>query len=325
MTSESPVLSVSDLVVEYVTDGYAIRPLDGFCMEAAASELLALVGPSGSGKTTLLSVLSAMIPATSGTVTMNGTNVLKLGGRELEDFRRSQIGIVFQGFNLVPSLSARENVAAPLLIAGVRRGEALRRADAVLDEVDMADRAHHRPSRLSGGQQQRVAVARGLVGDPKILLADEPTANLDLISAEAVIGLLQALRDRGRTIIISTHDARLLPAADRVVEMTQEPTQPEETSKLANFAAGEVIFRQSDPSDYVYEIRSGTIEVIRELVGGGEERLATREAGNYVGELGPILGFPRSAMVRAVSEVSLAPLTAQQFKAKTSTHSRGSD
>ncbi|MEE9417118.1 MAG: ATP-binding cassette domain-containing protein [Acidimicrobiales bacterium] len=325
MTSESPVLSVSDLVVEYVTDGYAIRPLDGFCMEAAASELLALVGPSGSGKTTLLSVLSAMIPATSGTVTMNGTNVLKLGGRELEDFRRSQIGIVFQGFNLVPSLSARENVAAPLLIAGVRRGEALRRADAVLDEVDMADRAHHRPSRLSGGQQQRVAVARGLVGDPKILLADEPTANLDLISAEAVIGLLQALRDRGRTIIISTHDARLLPAADRVVEMTQEPTQPEETSKLANFAAGEVIFRQSDPSDYVYEIRSGTIEVIRELVGGGEERLATREAGNYVGELGPILGFPRSATVRAVSKVSLAPLTAHQFKAKTSTHSRGSD
>lgn len=323
MTTQHPVLSVSELVVEYITDGYAIRPLDGFCMEARASELLALVGPSGSGKTTLLSVLSAMIPATGGSVTMNGTDVLSLSGRALEDFRRSHIGIVFQGFNLVPSLSARENVAAPLLIAGVRRSEALKRADAVLEEVDMADRGNHRPNRLSGGQQQRVAVARGLVGDPEILLADEPTANLDLISAEAVIGLLRGLRDRGRTIIISTHDARLLPAADRVVEMTQMPTQPEEKSELLSFAAGDVVFRQSDPSDYVYEIRSGTIEVIRELAGGAEERLATREAGNYVGELGPILGFPRSATVRAVSDVSLALLTAQQFKKKTSSLTRG--
>ncbi|MGI9594524.1 MAG: ABC transporter ATP-binding protein, partial [Acidimicrobiales bacterium] len=153
------VVSVEDLVVEYQSEGYAVRPLDGFSMSADEGELVALLGPSGSGKTTLLSVLSGMVPATSGTVTIDGVDVLRLAGSDLQNYRRNRIGIVFQGFNLIHSLNARENVAAPLLVAGISRSRALVRADALLDEVGMSDRGSHRPTELSGGQQQRVAVA----------------------------------------------------------------------------------------------------------------------------------------------------------------------
>ena len=320
------ILDVDELVVEYQSEGYSVRPLDRFSMTANRGELLALLGPSGSGKTTLLSVLSGMVPATSGAVTIDGIDVLQLSGSALQDFRRKTIGIVFQGFNLIPSLNARENVAAPLLVAGVSRKEALARADELLAEVGMAERAGHKPNQLSGGQQQRVAVARGLVGDPAVLLADEPTANLDLISAEAVISLLRGLRASGRTIVISTHDNRLLPACDRVVEMGIAPADPGSEDEadsteghgasLIEFSAGDVVFRQGDQSDYVYEIESGTIEVYRELAGGAEEVLAELTAGNYVGELGPLLGFPRSASIRAISDVRLLPMTSQEFKLK---------
>jgi putative ABC transport system ATP-binding protein len=332
-TNPSPAVQVDGLVVEYQSEGYAVRPLDGFSMSAERGELVALLGPSGSGKTTLLSVLSGMIPATAGSVTIDGIDVLGLSGSALQEFRRTTIGIVFQGFNLIPSLNARENVAAPLLVAGVGRTEALAKADALLAEVGMAERADHKPNQLSGGQQQRVAVARGLIGDPAVLLADEPTANLDLISAEAVISLLRGLRESGRTILISTHDNRLLPACDRVIEMSIEAragaadaTTASDAAASGNpsladsprreLAAGELLFRQGDHSDFVYEIESGTVEVYRELVDGGEEVLATRTDGNYVGELGPLLGFPRSASVRAVSDVALVALTAQEFKLK---------
>ncbi len=227
----SPYLvAVDDLVVEYTTDRYTVRPLDGFCLHAPPGQLVALLGPSGSGKTTLLSILSGMIPATSGTVTVNNTDVLALKGNALEQYRRSTIGIVFQGFNLIPSLTARENVAAPLLLAGTKRKVALARADQLLDEVGLGDRGGHKPVQMSGGQQQRVAVARGLVGDPMVLLADEPTANLGHISAESVVELLRRLRDRGRTIVISTHDERLLPAVAQFKASAERSTTATESA-----------------------------------------------------------------------------------------------
>lgn len=312
-----PVLRIQDLTVEYETDGYAVRPLEGFNLDAEPGQLVGLLGPSGSGKTTLLSVLGGMVPAKSGRVSVEGIDVLSLKGAALRDYRRNTIGIVFQGFNLLPSLSARENVAAPLLVAGSSRRDALRRADQLLEEVGMADRAEHRPNHLSGGQQQRVAVARGLVADPPLLLADEPTANLDLISAEAVISLLRQLRESGRTIIISTHDNRLLPAIDRIVEMVpgggddaEERLAPEPLT----VEPGSVLFRQGDTSDFVYEIVDGTIEVVRELVDGSEELLAELTTGNYVGELGPLLGFPRSATVKSRSGATVQAMTVQEFK-----------
>ncbi|MEM7321624.1 MAG: ATP-binding cassette domain-containing protein [Actinomycetota bacterium] len=311
-----PVVRIQDLVVEYETDGYAVRPLDGFNMDAEPGQLVGLLGPSGSGKTTLLSALGGMVPAKEGRVSVEGIDVLSLRGAALRDYRRNTIGIVFQGFNLLPSLSARENVAAPLLVAGTGRREALRRADQLLEEVGIADRSEHRPAQLSGGQQQRVAVARGLVANPPLLLADEPTANLDLISAEAVISLLRRLRESGRTIIISTHDNRLLPAIDRIVEMAPSGAD-EDTSTTPDdrtLAAGEVLFQQGDSSDFVYEIQTGSLEVVRELTDGTEEHLATLTTGNYVGELGPLLGFPRSATVRTSDGATLRAMTVQEFK-----------
>jgi len=309
------MVAIDNLVVEYMTDRYTVRPLDGFTMHAPPGQLVALLGPSGSGKTTLLSMLSGMIEAHSGSVVVDGIDVLALKGKALEQYRRNTIGIVFQGFNLIPSLTARENVAAPLLIAGTKRKVALARADALLDEVGLADRGHHKPLHLSGGQQQRVAVARGIVGDPLVLLADEPTANLDHISAEAVVELLRRLRDRGRTIIISTHDDRLLPAMDQVVTMHADHPPPEVTMQAVHLAPGEVLFVQMATSDYIYAIVEGTVEIVREYADGTNAVIATREAGAYVGELGPMLDFPRSATVRARDHVKLMPLTIEQFKA----------
>lgn len=313
--TKNSLVAIDDLVVEYTTDRYTVRPLDNFSMHAPPGELVALLGPSGSGKTTLLSILSGMIEATSGSVGVNGIDVLGLKGAALESYRRDTIGIVFQGFNLIPSLNARENVAAPLLVAGANRRAALERADLLLEEVGLGDRGSHKPLQLSGGQQQRVAVARGLVGDPMVLLADEPTANLDHISAESVVALLRKLRARGRTIVISTHDDRLLPAVDQVVQMHPDQVAPEIVLDEVDLVPGEVLFRQSGPSDYVYAILEGTVEVVREYTDGKSAVIATRDAGAYVGELGPLLGFPRSATVRAKGRVKLMPLTIDQFKA----------
>jgi len=310
------LIQIDDLVVEYTTDRYSVRPLDGFTMHAPPGQLLALLGPSGSGKTTLLSILSGMIAATSGTVQVDGTDVLALRGAALEQYRRKTIGIVFQGFNLIPSLNARENVAAPLLMAGTKRKVALARADELLDEVGLGDRGGHKPIQMSGGQQQRVAVARGLVGDPLVLLADEPTANLDHISAESVVELLRRLRDRGRTIVISTHDDRLLPAVDQVVAMHPDHPLPElelEPQDI-DLVPGEILFRQSSPSDFVYAIVEGTVDIVREYADGTSAVIAERAAGSYVGELGPMLDFPRSATVRAQNRVKLRPMTVEQFK-----------
>ncbi len=155
-----PALVVDDLVVEYVHDGYAVRPLDGLSFSADPGELVVLLGPSGCGKTTLLSCLGGILTPTSGTITVGDTRVSSLSRRELDAYRREQIGFVFQAFNLIPSLTARENIAVPLMLTGQARPAALARADELLDLVGLADRAHHRPSKLSGGQQQRVAIAR---------------------------------------------------------------------------------------------------------------------------------------------------------------------
>lgn len=221
-----PRITIDNLVVEYKTEHHTVRPIDNFSMQAQPGHLVALLGPSGSGKTTLLSTLGGMVRATSGSVLVNRIDVRALAGKELENYRRKTIGIVFQGFNLIPSLNARENVAAPLLIAGTNRQFALARADELLAEVDLCEYGEHKPGHLSTGQQQRVAVARGLVGDPLVLLADEPTANLDRASAQSVVDLLGRLRERGRTIVIATHDERLLPAVDQIVQLYDDYRPP---------------------------------------------------------------------------------------------------
>ena len=307
-------LVVDDLVVEFVHDGYAIRPLDGLSFEAQAGELVVLLGPSGCGKTTLLSCLGGILTPTSGTIRVGDLAVTDLKGKDLDQYRRGEIGFVFQAFNLIPSLTARENIAVPLTLTGSSHADAFARADHLLNEVGLAERGDHLPSKLSGGQMQRVAVARGLGHDPKLLLADEPTANLDHIQAEAIIRLLQGLRDDGRMIVVSTHDARLVPIADRIVQMVPPHGEPEQPVQQLSFGAGHSIFEQGDASDLVYVITSGEVDVIRVLADGSEEHLNRIGAGAYFGELGTFLGFPRSASCRAHSDVELTAYSPRVFR-----------
>jgi putative ABC transport system ATP-binding protein len=285
-------------------------------MSADPGELVVLLGPSGSGKTTLLSCLGGILQPTSGTIIVDDVDVTRLAERERERYRRTRVGFVFQAFNLVPSLSARENVAVPLLLNGVSRRAALTTADDLLRRVGLAERANHKPAALSGGQQQRVALARGLIGDPAVLLADEPTANLDYIAAEAVIELLRALRDDGRVVVVSTHDARLVPIADRVVHMAEDATGKDAEPIAVSYARGETIFRQGDRSELVYTIDDGEVDVMRVQADGSELHIATLGPGHYVGELGPMLGFPRSATVRARTDVELTAYGVRQFRSR---------
>jgi len=316
MSSQPPAgLVVDALVKEYVGDGYVVKVLDEVSFHAKPGELVVLLGPSGSGKSTLLSCLGGMLSPTSGTIRLNEVDVTSASGKAIDAYRKHHVGFVFQGFNLIPSLNARENVAVPLIVAETEsRRTALAKADELLERVGLGDRTRRKPSQLSGGQQQRVAVARGLINDPDLLLADEPTANLDHIQAEAVIGLFRELRSQGRVVVVSTHDARLLPVADRVVRMTPEGIEPDQGTHEVRVSAGSVVFRQEDPPDYVYVIESGSVEIVRELVDDETERLATLGRGQYFGELGAMLGFPRSATARAVDEVVLTAMPPHEFR-----------
>ena len=308
-------LVVDGLVKEYAGDGYAVRVLDGLSFHALPGELVVLLGPSGSGKSTLLSCLGGMLSPTSGSIRLNDVEVTGVTGKALDEYRKRHVGFVFQGFNLIPSLTARENVAVPLIVSKVvSRSEALSRADAMLDRVGLSERTRHKPAQLSGGQQQRVAVARGLVTDPDLLIADEPTANLDHIQAEAVIGLFRELRSQGRVIVVSTHDARLVPVADRVVRMTPDGIEPDQGAHEVRVPAGSNVFRQEDPPDFVYVVVSGEVEIVRELIDGSTERLASLGPGQYFGELGAMLGFPRSATARAVGDVVLTAMPPHEFR-----------
>jgi putative ABC transport system ATP-binding protein len=307
-------LAVRDLVVEFVHDGYAVRPLDGLSFHGKAGELVVLLGPSGCGKTTLLSCLGGILTPTAGSVQLGHVEVTRLRGRQLDDYRRREVGFVFQAFNLLPSLTARENVAMPMVLTGHERSEAFARADELLALMGMTERANHKPAKLSGGQQQRVALARGLGHRPPLLLADEPTANLDHIQAETILRLLRTIRSEGHLIVVSTHDARLVPIADRIVQMVPDMEESDRDPAALKLAAGTSLFEQGDPSDVVYMIDDGEIDIIRILAGGGEEHLARLGPGQYCGELGPLMGFPRSASARAATDVRLTVMSPHEFR-----------
>jgi putative ABC transport system ATP-binding protein len=213
--------------------------LRGVDMDVSAGQMTLLVGPSGCGKTTLISIIAGLLDPTAGDLTVLGKDMRRLKGRALVEFRGRNIGFVFQQYNLLPALTSAENAAVPLLIAGVRRKEAVERAKAILESVNLGDRAQSLPSQLSGGQQQRVAIARALVHEPKLLVCDEPTAALDAHSGHTVMELLRKVAVQpGRAVIVVTHDNRVFEFGDRIIHMSDGRIERVETPARVAQAAG---------------------------------------------------------------------------------------
>jgi len=307
-------LRTRNLVVEYPSGGNAIRAIDGLDLELDAGSLTVLLGPSGCGKTTLLSCLGGLLTPTSGRITVGDVHVTALNRRAMSKYRRHNVGIVFQAFNLVPSLTALENVLVPLRAAGRPRGAARERAKKLLTRVGLQDRMTHRPGDLSGGQQQRVAVARAIALDPPLILADEPTAHLDYLQVEEMLRLIRDLAAGERMVVVATHDPRLLPLADRVVEMVPTTTLVNRAHETIHLEAGTVLFNQGALADLVYIVAEGELEMVRQLPGGGHEVLRVAKAGDYFGEIGPVFGLPRSATVRARTDAAVDGYSVPAFR-----------
>jgi len=220
------VVTVQDVSKTYRLGKLNVTALAGVSLTVAAGEFLAVAGPSGSGKTTLLNLIGCLDTPSAGEIAIDGEPVTRLSPGRRADLRARKLGFVFQTFNLIPVLTAWENVEYPLLIHR-RGGDVAARVKRALEQVGLAERARHRPAELSGGQLQRVAIARALVGEPALVLADEPTANLDSRTGHEIVELMRSLnRERGTTFVFSTHDPRIMKAADRVLAMSDGRLHP---------------------------------------------------------------------------------------------------
>jgi len=214
----------------------------------------------------------------------------------------------------VPSLTAIENVMVPLSSTGISRRAAHKRAGQLLARVGLEDRLSHRPGDLSGGQQQRVAVARAIALDPPLILADEPTAHLDFIQVEEVLRLIRELASGDRMVVVATHDSRILPLADRVVELVPDFASTDRPPDTVRLEAGEVLFEQGTMGDLIYVVSEGELEIVRELASGGEELLKAVTSGDYFGEIGLVFHMPRSATVRARTDAEVVGYTVRAFR-----------
>jgi putative ABC transport system ATP-binding protein len=220
MSAQEPIVQIRELTKIYRQGEIEVMALDNITLDIAAGEFLALMGPSGSGKSTLLHIIAGIDRPTNGTCLVQGTDVGNLSETELADWRNSHVGFVFQTFNLIPVLTAFENVELPLLLTSLTASERRAHVETALELVGLTDRMNHLPRQLSGGQEQRVAIARALVTDPTLLVADEPTGNLDAHSAADVLNLLGTLNsDAGKTIILVTHDPKAAAHARRTVHL----------------------------------------------------------------------------------------------------------
>lgn len=213
------IIHLVDLKKNYYLGKQVIEVLKGISLDVLKNEYLALMGPSGSGKSTLMNILGCLDSPTSGTYILNGKDVSKTSDNELAEVRNKEIGFVFQQFNLLPRLTALENVALPLVYAGVSKKARTEKAMHVLEQVSLADRSHHKPNEMSGGQNQRVAIARALVNDPSIILADEPTGNLDSKTSYEIMDIFGKIHSSGNTVILVTHEEDIANFAHRIVRL----------------------------------------------------------------------------------------------------------
>ena len=213
------MIEVSDIVKIYKTGHLELTVLKGLNLSVKEGEYVAFMGPSGSGKSTLMNILGCLDSLTSGKYILDNQDVSTIKGDALAEVRNKKIGFVFQTFNLLPKMTAVENVALPALYAGVKRSERIKRATEALESVGLGDRIHHKPSEMSGGQRQRVAIARAIINNPRILLADEPTGNLDSKSGEEVLEIFKKLNDNGTTIVMVTHEEDVAEHCKRIIRL----------------------------------------------------------------------------------------------------------
>lgn len=214
-----PIIRLEDIEKSYFMGKQELKVLKGVSLDIFKNEYVALMGPSGSGKSTLMNILGCLDTPQSGRYVLNGQDVSKMPDDQLADVRNIEIGFVFQQFNLLPRLTAAENVALPLVYAGVPRKERHERALAVLEKVSLAERSHHKPNELSGGQSQRVAIARALINNPSLILADEPTGNLDSKTSVEIMDIFSSIQAAGNTVVLVTHEEDIAAYSHRIVRL----------------------------------------------------------------------------------------------------------
>ena len=224
----APLVKIRNLVKSYRRGGQVVPVLSDITLDIMPGDFTALMGPSGSGKSTLLNLIAGIDKPDAGELLVAGIDITALGESQLADWRAANVGFIFQFYNLMPVLTAYENVELPLMLAGLSRRERRERVELTLDAVGLSDRMQHYPNELSGGQQQRVAIARAIVTDPTLLVADEPTGDLDRVSAADVLGMMQRLNSElGKTIIMVTHDANAAHAARKIIHLDKGEILPE--------------------------------------------------------------------------------------------------
>jgi len=229
--ADEPLIRIRDLSKAYVRGEQVINVLQGVDLDVQRAEFVALMGPSGSGKSTLLNLIAGIDKPSGGSILIGGVNIATLSEGELADWRAAHVGFIFQFYNLMPVLTAFENVELPLLLTGLSRGQRKAHVEAALGMVRLTDRLDHYPNELSGGQQQRVAIARALVTDPTLIVADEPTGDLDRVTGGEVLDLLDELhRQLGKTIVMVTHDPKAAARAERMVHLEKGVLVPDETT-----------------------------------------------------------------------------------------------
>lgn len=214
-----PIINIQNITKHYLLGEVLIKALNGVSLQIQRNEYVALMGPSGSGKSTLMNILGCLDTPTGGSYSLNGIEVAQMTSDELATVRNKEIGFVFQTFNLLPRLSAWENVAMPLVYAGIGRAKRHNMAIEMLAAVGLSDRSDHRPNELSGGQRQRVAIARALINNPSIILADEPTGNLDSKTSEEIMQILDRIHRQGNTVIMVTHEEEIAHYAQRIIRL----------------------------------------------------------------------------------------------------------
>jgi ABC-type lipoprotein export system ATPase subunit len=330
------LIELREVVKTYTGAAGSFTALKGVDLNVSAAEFVAVIGKSGSGKSTLINMITGIDRPTSGEVWVNGTPVHALNEDQLARWRGRSMGIVFQFFQLLPTLTLLENVMLPMDLCGTYPGaQRVARGMHLLDQMGMADRADKLPAMVSGGQQQRVAIARALANDPPLIVADEPTGNLDSRTAEQVFQLFEELVAAGKTIMMVTHDNDLAHRADRAIMVADgEVVNQFVTQALATldvdqltqaarhlsarlFPPGATIVRQGDPADEVYIITRGQVDIVLEHPGGQQVVVRRMGAGQYFGEMAVLERGRRSATVRAGldEEVEVAALEGDTFRA----------